>query len=228
MSYRTGPKIVTDGLVCCLDAADRNSYSGSGGTWIDLTGNGHNGTLQGNTAFSSANNGGLFCDGNGDYITLGTKNFITTDFSVLMWIKPTTATKELYLFSFGYNSPTTNGLLFRNLSSPYDLSAITINNGTGLPHQRTNTQLENGKFYQVGWTRDGSTNNLYVNGESKKTFSDSTQLISCIYDIGWATTRNKTTAYHQGYIYNTMIYDKGLSSDEVTQNFEATKGRFGL
>jgi len=227
MSYRTGPKIVTDGLVCCLDAADRNSYSGSGGTWIDLTGNGHHGTLQGNTSFSSDNRGGLFCDGSGDYITLGTKNFITTDFSVFMWIKPTTATKELYLFSFGYND-SISGLLFRNLSSPYDLTAIVRYNGINSTHYRTSAQLENGKFYQIGWTRDGSTNNLYVNGESKQTFSNSTQLASCTYDIGWASSRNNTAAYHQGYIYNTMIYDKGLSSDEVTQNFEATKGRFGL
>ena len=228
MAIQGGPDIVEDGLVLCLDAADRNSYPGSGTTWYDLSGNGNNGTFQGNTSFSSDNRGGLFCDGNGDYVTLGTKNFITTDFSVFMWIKPTDATKELYLFSFGYNSPVTNGLLFRNLNSPYDLTAFTINNGTGMPQQRTNTELENGKFYQIGWTRDGSTNNLYVNAESKKNFTNSTQFISCIYDIGWATTRNKTTAYHQGYIYNTMIYDKSLSSDEILQNFNATKGRFGL
>ena len=36
MAYNTGPKIVTDGLVLCLDAADRNSYPGSGNTWYDL------------------------------------------------------------------------------------------------------------------------------------------------------------------------------------------------
>jgi hypothetical protein len=227
MAYRNGPKIVTDGLVLCLDAAIGKSYPGSGTTWYDLSGNGHNGTLQGNTAFSSANNGGLFCDGSGDYITLGTKNFITTDFSVLMWIKPTTATKELYLFSFGYND-SISGLLFRNLSSPYDLTAIVRYNGINSTHHRTSAQLENGKFYQIGWTRDGSTNNLYVNGESKQTFSNSTQLASCTYDIGWASSRNNTAAYHQGYIYNTMIYDKGLSSDEVTQNFNATRGRFGV
>ena len=225
MSYRTGPKIVTDGLVCCLDAADRNSYSGSGGTWIDLTGNGHNGTLQGNTAFSSANNGGLFCDGSGDYITLGTKNFITTDFSVFMWIKPTHATKELYLFSFGYyDNP--SALLIRGLSDQYFQCLFRVNGVNSF--SGTTFRLENNVLYQVGWTRNGSTNNLYVNGESKHTFSNSTQLASCTYDIGWASSRNNTAAYHQGYIYNTMIYDKGLSSDEVTQNFEATKGRFGL
>jgi hypothetical protein len=41
-----GPeKIVTNGLVLSLDAADRNSYIGSGNTWRDISGNGNNGTL---------------------------------------------------------------------------------------------------------------------------------------------------------------------------------------
>jgi hypothetical protein len=38
MSYANGPRIVTDGLVCCLDAANRKSYPGSGTTWYDLSG----------------------------------------------------------------------------------------------------------------------------------------------------------------------------------------------
>jgi len=36
MNY--GPKTVTNGLVLCLDAADKNSYPGSGTTWTDVSG----------------------------------------------------------------------------------------------------------------------------------------------------------------------------------------------
>ena len=39
------PSILTDNLVLNLDAGDSNSYSGSGTTWTDLSGNGNNGTL---------------------------------------------------------------------------------------------------------------------------------------------------------------------------------------
>ena len=39
MAIQGGPDIVEDGLVLHLDAADRNSYPGSGSTWYDLCGN---------------------------------------------------------------------------------------------------------------------------------------------------------------------------------------------
>ena len=45
MSIKGGPDIVTENLVLHLDAADKNSYSGSGNTWTDLSGNGNNGTI---------------------------------------------------------------------------------------------------------------------------------------------------------------------------------------
>jgi hypothetical protein len=45
MSLIHSPRIVTDGLVLCLDAGNPKSYTGSGTTWTDLSGNGNNGTL---------------------------------------------------------------------------------------------------------------------------------------------------------------------------------------
>ena len=45
MATNYNPKIVTDGLVLCLDAANTKSYSGSGTTWTDISGKSNNGTL---------------------------------------------------------------------------------------------------------------------------------------------------------------------------------------
>jgi len=58
MAISHSPRIVRDGLVLALDAADRNSYPGSGTTWNDLSGNGNTGTL---------NNGPTFDRIGGDY-----------------------------------------------------------------------------------------------------------------------------------------------------------------
>ena len=69
MAYRNGPKIVTDGLVLCLDAAIGKSYPGSGTSWTDLSGNGNNGTLVNGPTFSSANGGSIVLDGVNDYIS---------------------------------------------------------------------------------------------------------------------------------------------------------------
>ena len=68
MSNNYGPKIVTDGLVLCLDAADQNSYPGSGNTWYDLSGNGNNGTLVNGVGYNSGNLGSLVFGGVDDYV----------------------------------------------------------------------------------------------------------------------------------------------------------------
>jgi len=52
MTIGYGPSVVTDRLVLALDAADRNSYSGFGTTWTDLSGNGNNGTLVNGAKYS--------------------------------------------------------------------------------------------------------------------------------------------------------------------------------
>ena len=55
MSFGNGPRIVTDGLILSLDAADKNSYPGSGTVWTDLSGN--NNTFELYNAASYSNNG---------------------------------------------------------------------------------------------------------------------------------------------------------------------------
>ena len=51
MAFRYSPKIVTDGLVLSVDAANKKSYPGSGTTWYDLSGNAINGTLTNGPTF---------------------------------------------------------------------------------------------------------------------------------------------------------------------------------
>ncbi len=67
MTYFHSPRIPTDGLVLALDAANTKSYTGSGTTWSDLSGNGNNGTLTNGPTFDSDNGGSLDFNGVGDY-----------------------------------------------------------------------------------------------------------------------------------------------------------------
>lgn len=67
IAYNTS--IVRDGLVMHVDAANVKSYSGSGTTWSDLSGNGNHGTLVNGPTFNSSNNGIFSVDGASDYFT---------------------------------------------------------------------------------------------------------------------------------------------------------------
>jgi len=72
MSVVRGPKIVTDNLILCLNAADKKSYSGSGTTWHDRSGNDYDGTLTNGPTFSDANGGSIVFDGVDDYVVWDT------------------------------------------------------------------------------------------------------------------------------------------------------------
>ena len=70
MALSHSPKIVTDGLVLCLDAGDGKSYSGSGTTWYDRSGNGNNGILVNGPTFDSNNRGAIVFDGVNDHVSI--------------------------------------------------------------------------------------------------------------------------------------------------------------
>ncbi len=63
MAFIHSPKLVTSGLVLCLDAANKLSYPGSGTSWYDLSGNNYNGTLTNGPTFNNGNGGSIVFDG---------------------------------------------------------------------------------------------------------------------------------------------------------------------
>ena len=83
------PRIVTNGLVLCLDAANPKSYPGSGTAWTDLVSS-NNGTLQNGVGYGSTNKGVLVFDGVDDNVNCGNDasiNFGTGDFTVSVWFR---------------------------------------------------------------------------------------------------------------------------------------------
>jgi hypothetical protein len=70
MGIFRGPNIVRSGLALALDAADKNSYRGTGTTWKDLSGNAYNGTLTNGPTFSNINGGTIVFDGTNDYVSI--------------------------------------------------------------------------------------------------------------------------------------------------------------
>lgn len=227
MSYRTGPKIVTDGLVLCLDAGDRNSYPGSGSTWYDLNNN-NNGTLANGTFFNSENLGTFAFDGTNDFISCGNASFSSNVFSlevVFKWDDYNTNNigflvagnyEQLEIHTGG--GAGTNGLRF----VPYDGPAP--NHGI-IDAKNIITDDINHVIFTASYS---AVSKAYKNGQlflsSTSTSSvplSGTQTVS----IG---RRTNNTYFFDGNIYLVRIYNKALSASEVLQNYHATKGRYGL
>ena len=70
MAFAYSPKILTDGLVFAVDAANKKSYPGSGTTWTDLAGS-NDGTLTNGPTFNSGDGGSIVFDGTDDLVDFG-------------------------------------------------------------------------------------------------------------------------------------------------------------
>jgi len=220
MSYSFSPKIITEGLVLYLDAANTKSYS-TGTTWRDLSRGDNNGTLINGPTFNSANGGSIVFDGVNDYVLTPTNDaFGVNQFTIDIWFKPngvqmqnstlicvaSTANITNWQISFQQNQ-----LVFDatpTLFSSYVASNFWVN--ATLVRKSTNT---NGTDIYINSV-------INVSGTYTNTFS---QVAG--YRIGMNRGSN---AWYNGNIGNIKIYNRALSVQEILQNYNATKSRYGL
>jgi hypothetical protein len=264
MAYSDGPKIVTNGLVLAVDAADRNSYPGGGAIWRDLSGNNNNCTLVNSSTYSSAKGGGsIDLDGVDDYISVPkTLNGFTynihydLNWTLEFWMYTDTydASPQSYKSIYGsYNGCNWNaykgnaaGIIIYSATTPASIY-LTFTYGpnvTGCPDVSatwTNaevgsvlTNLQNRWSHFVMTSDDGTTLKLFIDGIQRgpnKTVNfknsqnriDNTLIATTDYALG-----GYTIGYHQIDFSIFKIYNRPLSSQEIQQNYNAQKSRFGL
>ena len=235
MSFHYSPKIVTDGLVLYLDAANTKSYVSGSTIWNDISRGGNNGTLTNGPTFNSGNGGTIVFDGLDDYInnvgSVSTLPFIhnTGIFTISTWIKPLILNRTHYFmgntptsvekgFYHGFNS--SNGLIFD----------IMRGNNSAVLNFTVASFISTTDWVNITMVGNGSTVTAYKNGTSFQTSTgmsnfptgDSTRVLN----IGRITNYSSET--FQGNISVSQIYNRTLSAQEVLQNYNATKTRFGL
>lgn len=231
--------IITNGLVVNLDAGNTASYSGTGTTWTDLSGNSRNGTLVNGTSYSSANGGSLIFDGINDYVAIANLSPIfngVTNFSIDMWIKVPNPSSGAFnsIFSYGFYSNYGNDLFIYITSNKI---GIQVNNGGdgGGECAYTSSNFSNIQVIYNG-TLTGNTNRLklYINGveqtlnfgaytvpSSTTTFPNGENAIGAYSTPGYNNFLN-------GNVSVMRVYNKSLTASEVTTNFNAIKSRYGL
>ena len=233
MAFNYSPKVVTDGLVLYLDAANTKSYPGSGITWTDLSRSGNSSELKGPT-FNSGNGGSIVFDGTNDYVEIQNQiQFDQTDpFTLSSWVNSPNVSNELiinnenilytgYRLNINVNANIEIGL---RSSISDDIAIETLNS------------INAGTWYHIVGTYDGHSNvsgmKIYINGVEEDTNTISNTLTS-------STLSNQKTLLGirksssppdplMGNIANVQIYNRALSTIEITQNYNATRTRFGL
>lgn len=234
MGLSHSPKIVTNGLVLALDAANNKSYPGSGTTWSDLSNTGKNLTLTNGPTFSAANLGSIVFDGTNDYAVVNPVSAFNI-YCISMWFKPTTIInstsvgKSLIHFKSSIGKYIGFGPVTNRVSNEY----ITIVQEPGDKRTAVNDggSLSAGVWYNIVFNYESSQYKIYINNTLKSTtIGSSTGNVPLITDPDfiYLNSVEGTSDYLDSSLSMCMIYNRALTAAEMLKNYNATKGRFGL
>jgi len=217
------PSIVTSGLVLHLDAGNAASYPGTGTTWTDLSGNSRNGTLTDGPTYSSANGGSIVFDGTNDFVQCSGSVTVTAA-TFVAWINRngTQGTYDGILFSRGTNTTGMNFFSSNQLGYHWNDSSSTYNWNSGLTVPNLAWCM-----IAVSVTSTSAKAYLYQSGGNTSATNTVGHTSSILNDIKLAQD-DAGGRFFNGNIAASMIYDKALTDSEITQNYNALRGRFGL
>lgn len=232
--------IVQIGLVFHLDAGTPESYSESGNTWFDLSGNIYDGTLTNGPTFSTDNKGVIVFDGSNDYVTTADVNHGTSQFTLESWVY--------------FNSLSTNpAIIKKNTDNDFwPVFSLSVSNdgslngyyssqvyGQCLEGAHTTTGvISSGQWYHLCYSKGAAgyttmkihkngvsqnyTNSLYGTHINNVHNSSKPVVLGINYDFpNFITPLN-------GRISISRIYNRQLSDTEILHNYNTQKGRFGL
>lgn len=218
--FVTPENIVTNGLVLYIDPAKSDSYSGVGNTIYDLSGFGNTGTLTNGPTFSVFNGGSLVLDGSNDYVS------VNNNANILSY---TAYTKIAYIYISNFS--TVNNIISGGFSGQHAFWMFGTNKLNAGHNGNWNTvvgatSLSLNTWYFAAVTYSNLTGwKLYLNGledgtsANTTTFTGNQEIVIGAYSSGSNFT---------GRITNVLVYNRVLTSQEILQNYNATKSRFGL
>lgn len=238
MAGNVAPHMVTDGLVLCLDAANPKSYSGTGTSITDLASSPLRFQLTNGVGYSTENNGVLVFDGVDGVVISNSRYIMVSGMSWSIWCKKS-ADGDLFSMLFSNTIPY---LAYRGTGSGSNLnkfqaSWLTTSGGTTTQRNLyTNNVYPINRWYNVVFTLLFDVPNLttigklYVNGVFEISSSRPTDGLFQVGTTGRLILGNYDLVNYPftGVLGPFLIYHKILSDQEILQNYNATKGRFGL
>ena len=223
MALSHSPSIVTDGLVLCLDAANRKSYPGTGTGWNNITGL-TSGILLNGVTFSNSNNGVLVFDGTDDYVNVPSLfDFsITNEITASIWCQSATETWDDTAMLI---SKRNQFIIHPEAGSKQVTFYVRISTDAWNSISYIPTTITNYNNYVLNYNKGDFR--IFFNGVS---VASNTILSTLLSDTGDTTIGNDDgiSRYLNGRVANVMIYNKALNAQQILENFNALRGRFGI
>lgn len=218
-----------------LDAGYVSSYPRQGTTWRDLGGNARNGTLTNGPTFSSADGGSIVFDGTNDFVTSSTTAFKLEafDWSLSSWWKANGAQADfasIMSLNFILSNISQGSWAFKvkNAAAQNVFSFSYASALNTIVDVTSSAACNDGNWHYLVITRSGTSCIMYMDAVSVGTFTLPSNFIfqgATNAVLGYTPRDN---AYIKGNVAFCSINGFALTAAQVTSNFNALKGRFGL
>lgn len=218
--------IVRDGLVLQLDAGIFNTVTGT--TWYDLSGNSNNGTLTNGPTFNSGNGGSIVFDGVDDYVSTSYFGTSNSSFTFSVWMRPNTSGGH---FALGRGSDGMGdgwSVTLGTDSTRYRAGIVTtVPSVAGIQTFSSASYVQNQWVNLTGVWNAGNSISLYINSVFESSITTASTILRSSTE-GWNMGRITTSIYSNTSVGLSMVYSRVLTVQEITQNYNVLKGRFGL
>jgi hypothetical protein len=179
----------------------------------DLSNNGNFGTPVNGPTYSSANGGSVVFDGVDDYVNCGTPPISAGKITVNAWVKINAGSLYQHIVDSASNAW---HLAILADNRPYFWNGFTYHTAAPI--------LTVGQWYMITGVQ-GTTLDIYINGVLGQSIASNINVTTNNVILGaWQSGSRPLN----GNISNTQIYNRALSADEISQNFNATRGRYGV
>jgi hypothetical protein len=233
MSVGYNPKIVTSGLVLCLDAASRKSYPGSGNSYYNLVGTGVAATA---TTLSITSDGS-----SGNVANLNSSTSINYTFpsvvdknswSLIYWVKSTGLTSSDYRNVLALIEPNASHNYYYNVDTRQTINSyilgyqkdFLVNDWLTAAHM-TDAEFATQKWWCLGVSHNNLVFNHYTNGILLNTQTQTRNVAG--YGNLTAVSLNRSGG-NTVLLGAVQVYNRTLTSNEFQQNFNALRGRVGI
>jgi len=220
MGIFRGPNIIRDGLVLALDGASIRSNPKTGTTWYDISGNGNNFTLSSPTVNSGdsinfSNSSAREISSTDDYNN-------TSELTMDTWF---------YYHTGGVHTGCCDTVFGRYHFRTFIIgnllyTMIGFDNGSGVSYQHPNVTVSPNQWNHMVSMRRNDRFVMVLNGTTvhDSTYGSGLPLANTTAAVDFAGSNRHSDLR----IGAARIWNRGLSDDELTQNFNAEKNRFGL
>jgi hypothetical protein len=212
----------SNGALLYLDAGQTASYPGSGTTWTDLSGNGRNGTLISGPTYSRADGGSIVFDGTNDYVQCS-GSLTVTEATFLVWMRRNGPQDDYDGILYSRSITAATGISFFGITNKI---SYTWNNAVNTYSWDSGLTIPDLTWCMVAVSVTSTTATAYLCQSSGITSATNTvSHTSTTLDAIRIGQDSLASRYFNGRIATAVIYNRALSADEITQNFNTLRGR---